>query len=124
RGRIEDRLLDVGVLGQLLGDLRDQLLLGLRRVVARLLELLEQLLHGLVIVLQQRDRVHIYPLVVRRLRTPAVPSRRRPTLAGLDVGESSGGLIRYRLPLMLRRTGAVSSCRMPGSGAIRRVRYA
>ena len=57
--RVEHLLLDGGVDRQLLDDLLDEILLGLVGVRARLLELLEQRLDGLVVVPEQRYGVHV-----------------------------------------------------------------
>src|SRR3569833_1061216 len=70
RRRVEDLLLDVRVDGQLLDDRVGDAALLVVSVLPRLLELLEQLLHGLVVVLEQHDRVgrHRFPHGVARSR--------------------------------------------------------
>jgi hypothetical protein len=71
RHRVEQLLLDGSVDGELLDDLVDDRALLGHRAVSRPLEPLEERLDGLVVVLEQRDRVHgSPPYPFGRRRTP------------------------------------------------------
>ena len=93
-GRVEEHLFHRGVDGELADDLVDDLLLRLVGALRQLLEFLEELLHFLVIALQEGDGVHSGNLLhaqcasaVRHARPPgwnavapltsASPARRR-----------------------------------------------
>src|SRR5437588_69447 len=75
-GRVEDLLLDAAVDGQLLDDLVDDLLLGLRSVRTEPFEPLEQLLDLLVILFEQDDGVRRHGDLPRSVFAWHVPGRR------------------------------------------------
>ncbi len=74
-GRIKDHFLDGGVDGELADDALHHVLLRLDRPRPELLEALEQVFHGLVIVLQQRDCVHGRSVPGRNCQQTAPPVR-------------------------------------------------
>ena len=92
--RVEDLLLDHRVLRELLDDLIDDLATLDERPVAGLLEALEELLDGLVVLFEQGDGVH------RRGTTPYPASRNRTQRAALTdirggrIGVGTGPLAR------------------------------
>src|SRR5690349_20382345 len=71
-GRIEDRLLDVHVDRELGLDPFEDLLLGLVGLVSCRFELLEELLHGLVVLNEQRCRFHLVAPCRKTSGQPAI----------------------------------------------------